>query len=137
VGRDRNRGRAQQLAAQQRIEDRAATRRDDVARICAEHPDETRPPLKKVQQLAIPIHNLGEWIHELEYRYPTLADMRAVQHLDEETHGIDIVQIMLERLTPLRGEGIEQMASVDMMEAGRIIAGFNKRQPSLKVARDS
>jgi hypothetical protein len=132
MARDRTRGRnkAAELERERNIRAREESLRDEVDALCEENPDPTRPPRRIVQELAMPIKNIGEWVWKLTYRYPTIADMRAVQHLDEETEAITIIETLVRRLTPLKGESVSQMSAFDLEEAGRIIARFRERRPA-------
>ena len=131
--RDRTRGRDMQAVERARnVEARTASMMDEAQRLCDENPDETRPPLRAVLELAVPIQNLGEWLTELEFRHPTIADLRAVEHLDEDTQSIQVIETMIRRLTALKGEAVSRLSACDTMAAGELIAGFYHRRPALK-----
>jgi hypothetical protein len=135
--RSRSRLAADSEERERNIRERVANRTEEVEQLCQANPDPTRPPVRQRQQLVIPINSMGRELWELEYRYPTLRDLKAVQHLDPDTEAMEIVEVMVGRLTGLTPDAVLQMSQIDMEEAGDIIADFSRRRPSQKPAEDS
>jgi 2-keto-4-pentenoate hydratase len=119
------------------IRERVENRADEVEQLCQANEDPTRPPVRQVQRLAMPIKHMGQELWELTYRYPTVRDLRAVQHLDEVDQHIEIAEIMIGRLTGLTPDAVSQMAQVDLNEAGSLIANFSQRRPSPRPGEQS
>ena len=85
-----------------------------------------------LERRSFTIENMGEWVFELEYRFPTIGDLRKVAHLDEDKDSLKIAEVLLGRLTNLVGEGLGQMSQIDLQEAAELIARFSHRRPSEK-----
>jgi len=119
--------------ADQRHLDRAEDRLDEIEQMLAERPDPTRPPLRRIHKLAFPVYNLGAWVWEVPVRNPTFRDLKAAaKHQDA-----DATAVLIERLTPLKGDAIQQLSGLDVAELGDIIADFQERRPEPAPAEPS
>jgi len=100
-------------------------RLDELEELVKQEPDPTRPPLRVTHRLAVPVLNMGEWCWDVTLRYPTFRDLRAAAVARDE----DSTAILIERLSNLKGDAIQQLSALDVGDLGEIIADFQERRP--------